>query len=158
MVGLGRFSELRSGFSFPPVWTSYNGVSADSLRSRLLHLQDFSLADYLEITVPAGERIELPVGIISGDIELTYSMRVDPDLRFALLDPTGRPIVHHSEVSQVKYTVKPGKPGIYNWLLDNSYSLLNSKEVFLAYRTASPNPEVPTEEGLSELLEKSIEG
>ena len=154
LVGLVRFTEVRYGLAFPPVWTSYNGVSADSLRSRLLHLQDFSLADYLEITVPAGERIELPVGIISGDIELTYSMRVDPDLRFALLDPTGRPVVHHSEVSQVKYTVKPGKPGIYNWLLDNSYSLLNPKEVFLAYRTASPNPEIPTEEGLLELLEK----
>ena len=153
LVGLVRFTEVRYGLAFPPVWNSENSISSNHLRLLLPHLQNFYDANYLEVTVPAGEKIKVTAPLIQNDHELAYSVVVDQDdLGFAVLDPSDTPLMHHGKISQVANIIKPGQAGIYNFLLDNSHSVVTSKNVFLAYRRVNPTPKIPTEADLSEFM------
>ncbi len=113
-------------------------ISSNVVQKLLPALRAGYNADCKFLNVPAGESYQLPFDVEAGT-EIRYLFVInedefqDVDVTFLVLDPSGKAVVFDERVKNGEGSMVTRDSGRYTLVVDNSFSLLESKDITLAY-------------------------
>ena len=113
-------------------------ISSNVVQKLLPALRAGYNADCKSLNVPAGESYQLPFDVEAGT-EIRYLFVInedefqDVDVTFSVLDPSGKAVVFDERVKNAEGSMVTRDSGHYTLVFDNSFSLLTSKDITLAY-------------------------
>ncbi len=112
--------------------------TSDSALDYLPFLMDGGIVDTEYVRLIAGESHQVSLEVEAGStIEYGFSLRLN-DLSFAILEPSGEVLIAESRVEEASGEVNADVTGTYTLVYDNSFSVLNAKDVSLWYAVMPP--------------------